>query len=856
MTDSPFKEETKEKTILRADAAVEALDADDVDGSVDGRSINAQRIVAGDVHSESSQSVESDLESSNGFKSVEPEPGSSNRESDNDYSNGSNSAQTRSETSRDSKSIDASAKSSQNIDPEALPDLGERFEVIARIGRGGMGSVYKVRDRNIDAILAVKVLQPNLVQDQAALKRFEQEAEAARKLSHPNLVSVYDHGTTDDGAPYIVMDYLEGRALADILNDAQTLESRRAIRIFKDICEALSYAHKQGVIHRDIKPTNIIVTDVGLATERAHIVDFGIAKVLPSANRETHDLTQTGEIFGSPHYMSPEQCLGFMLDNRSDIYSLGCLMYEALTGATPFDGANPIQVVVKHMNEQPAEFSRAAKVDKLVEKLENVAMRCLDKEKTERYQNVDDVINDLNAIEAGKSVAKYAQNARVKPMFTKRQTLGILVIFVGVTIYGTIFSMTVNSEFGGRILGGLITLVCLAGVYVFYSAALEVFKKRIKVLTESNAWRILLLLSLGTGSLTAAQYPTLVLVGFNHFPREEIVRQLFFGIGIVHVFALISCAIAGLGCLLFRSPKKFNPLTLAAKYVAVGAAITMFCGFVVPEETGKVLTTLARASTHEQPVIAKMLHQTAYQLGKDKNKFSAKDHLSSIAELDHTLGNHEAELAYYEKIGEDSSETYRLPDLATRFKTHNQPVKAMMLIDKAVTAARDRKDATDLARTLSMRDQYHQERNELKAAQTDLREAIQAQPRMEENMRSLAKLDCILGDFNEASQLMEKVCEVSGLYAIEDRILAGILADHLGNIKLANSHYQAIVDQFQRDKSTRSQTITQYAIDRLGLPLRATYDQKPIRDEDKASFLVQLGIEKSKLPINWSTAKP
>ncbi len=728
--------------------------------------------------------------------------------------------------------------------PDQLPNLGERFEVLERIGSGGMGSVYKVRDTNIDAILAVKVLQQNLIQDQAALKRFEQEAEAAQKLSHPNLVSVYDHGTTAEGAPYIVMDYLEGRALSEILNDSQTLDSKRATKLFKDICDALSYAHKQGVIHRDIKPTNIIVTDVGKSTERAHIVDFGIAKVLPTANRETHDLTQTGEIFGSPHYMSPEQCLGFMLDNRSDIYSLGCLMYECLTGAAPFEGANPIQVVVKHINEEPAEFARAARVDKIVEKLESVTMRCLDKEKTSRYQNVDDIINDLTAIQTGKPVVKYARNTRVKPMFTKRQTLGVLVIFVGVTIYGSLVSMELHSELGGRILGGLIALVCLAGVYVFYSAALDVYKKRIKVLTESNAWRMLLLISLGTGSLTAVQYPSLLVLGFNHFPHQEIFRQLFFMFGLVHVISLVSCAISGLGCLIFRSPKQFKPLLFGTKFVGLAVAMSLFCQFIVPMETAKGLAALGRASTREQPAIAKPLFEMAYGLDK------GKDRLENIAELNHTLGNHDAELAYYEKVGSSEDNYYRLADLATRFKTHGRPDQAMKLIDNAIAASRSRTDGLSLARNLAIRAGYYKDENNLKAAQSDYREAIKADPHDEVSERMLAQIDTVLGDYQEAVAIMDKL---SNRYSneINDRLLAALLFDHLGNSIHAKKLYQEIVDLYLKAHTTGFPAATQYAINRLGLPYLATYDQKPLTAEDKAGMLRSLGIENTKLPINW-----
>jgi serine/threonine protein kinase len=839
MKETTFKENELEKTTLRTESPTEetavassvnsaaALDSDEVAADSANPATVAEQTQR---DTGNSPAGESSANSGSVGNPAEPDPESKT---------------TASQTRLSSQSNNPSNFAEGKVDDDVFPNLGERFEVIERIGRGGMGSVYKCRDKNIDAILAVKVLQQNLIQDQAALKRFEQEADAARKLSHPNLVSVYDHGTTIDGAPYLVMDYLEGRGLADILNDSETLDSKRAIKIFKDICEALSYAHKEGVIHRDIKPTNIIITNVGETTERAHIVDFGIAKVLPTANRETHDLTQTGEIFGSPHYMSPEQCLGFMLDNRSDIYSLGCLMYEALTGAAPFEGANPIQVVVKHINEEPAEFSRAAKVDKTVEKLESVVMRCLDKEKTERFQNVDEVLNDLTAIETGKPFTKYARAARVKPMFTRRQLLGFLVIFFAVTIYGTIVTISLRSELGGRALGGVIAFVCLAGVYVFYSAAAEVFKKRIKVLTEANAWRMLLLLSLGTGCLTAIQYPMLLVWGIDHLPRQEAFRQIFMVNHLVHIVALLSCAISGLGCLIFRSPKKFNQMALSAKYVGLSVATAMFCQFVMPTETAQGLSMLGSIYTNDQPLFARYVLQAAYHLDKKK------DHLYEIANIDHTLGNHAAELQYYALAAQDTDQVYRLPEFATKFKEHKNEVKALELMQLGVERARERKDQADLSRSLALLGDFYRERDELRLAQKAYREAIQAQPNIDNSYRMLAQIDCILGDLPEAAKMAEKLTSMTGNYAVNDHALAAVIYEALGQTEQARIHYQIIADRFLADHSTNFGRATELALTKLGLKMHPTPDNTPISAAERADIRQDLGIPGAKLSIIW-----
>lgn len=739
------------------------------------------------------------------------------------------------------------SEGSASEDAGTFPKLGERYEVLGRIGRGGMGSVYKVRDKDIDAILAVKVLQQDLVQDQAALKRFEQEADAAKKLSHSNLVSVYGHGATDDGAPYIVMDYLDGKGLADILKESTTLDSQRAVKIFVDICEALAYAHKEGVIHRDIKPTNIIITDEGKTTERAHIVDFGIAKVMPTANRETHDLTQTGEIFGSPHYMSPEQCLGFMLDSRSDIYSLGCLMYEALTGGAPFEGANPIQVVVKHINEEPAEFSRAVKVDRRIEHLESVVLRCLDKDKAERYQNADEVIKDLNLIKSGKAINKYSRTGKVKPMFTKRQTLGFLVVFMGLTVYGTMTAITFNNEIGGKVLGALLSLVCLAGVWVFYSSAMEVFRKRVKVLTETNTWRMLLLFSMGTACLTALQYPSMIMFGWSSWPSDEFPRQLFFWNGFVHVTSLACCAITGLSCLTFRSPKALNPAWLAAKFALVACLLTAFCTFVIPTQTGKVAATLGSACSNIKPVAAKNCFQVAALL--DKTNI---DHLQRLAEANHKLNLHDDELKNYLEIVKREPGPWRMQLAAQAFKEHQNPDKALQWFNKTVAAARSDSSKSFLPNALYQRATFLRQIGDYVNSRNDWLELYKLQ-RSEENTRNLAQIDCIVGNFGEAKDMLEKAIAMSSSTGlVKEHVLLGIVYDNLGLPSLARQHFQEVSDKFYpgRIAPEGNEIPIGYAHQQSGRMTKADGDWAP-NPKDKARLLEILGVPGAPLTVKW-----
>ncbi len=281
-----------------------------------------------------------------------------------------------------------------------LPDFGTEYEVLERIGKGGMGSVYKVRDVNLDRFLAIKVLHDELKDDQQSVSRFEREAKAALKLMHENLVPVFAYGSSVAGAPYLVMDFVDGVSLEAKLKSETYLEVSSAIGIFIQICGALTHAHQHGIIHRDLKPGNIIITKQDSGREVAKLVDFGIAKVRSGSSRETQNLTQAGDVFGSPHYMSPEQCLGFDLDSRSDIYSLGCVMYECLSGKTPFEGHNSVQLIAKHLSSEqpPLRICDVSQGEKVNNRLQRIISKCLEKEPEDRYLSVELLARDLESL--------------------------------------------------------------------------------------------------------------------------------------------------------------------------------------------------------------------------------------------------------------------------------------------------------------------------------------------------------------------------------------------------------------------------------------------------------------------------
>lgn len=273
-------------------------------------------------------------------------------------------------------------------EPQPGDVFADRYEIVGLIGDGGWGKVYKAQHKLMKRSVAIKVLLPHLVKSQQALKRFQQEARAASSLNHPNVMTVFDFGMTDDGLPFLVMDLLEGTSLSAALQELHYLPVDRALRIFVQVCEGLAHAHEKGVIHRDIKPNNLMLVNFIGQTDFVKIVDFGIAKLATPTEGEGEDLTQTGEIFGSPMYMSPEQCRGKELDARSDIYSTGCVLYRCLAGRPAFAGRDAMECMFKQVHEQPIPFRDACPQFNLPAALEVIVLKALAKEPEDRFQHM------------------------------------------------------------------------------------------------------------------------------------------------------------------------------------------------------------------------------------------------------------------------------------------------------------------------------------------------------------------------------------------------------------------------------------------------------------------------------------
>lgn len=295
----------------------------------------------------------------------------------------------------------------------ALTSISDRLQILGRIGKGGMSVVYKAQHLSMKKVVAVKLLLPHLTSDQRSLKRFQLEAQATANLNHPNIVRIYDCGMSQDQA-FIIMDFVEGESLEQVLDRESKLTPIRAINVFSELCEGISHAHESGVIHRDLKPSNVMLTVDADGSEHVKIVDFGIAKLLFDDEDigTKHKLTQTGDVFGSPLYMSPEQSVGAKTDKRSDIYSIGCLMYEVLAGHPPIVGKNFLDTMQRHSTDVPKPF--AGKSDpKLLTRLQTIVFTCMAKDPANRYQSVKDIIRDLDDAAAGK--ASTTPGAWLKP---------------------------------------------------------------------------------------------------------------------------------------------------------------------------------------------------------------------------------------------------------------------------------------------------------------------------------------------------------------------------------------------------------------------------------------------------------
>jgi serine/threonine protein kinase len=277
--------------------------------------------------------------------------------------------------------------------------LGNNFKVMNLLGRGGMGSVYLAEDLALGRQVAVKVLESPELSSPTNWERFKREGQTLSKLDHQHIVKVLSFGKTEQGDLFLVMEYIRGQSLAQLLSLEAPLNWRRAVEIVVQVCNALSYVHSQGGVHRDLKPHNIMLVE-GERSDFVKLLDFGLASFVSSSLQK---LTKTGALIGSPQYMSPEGTQGAVVDGRSDIYSLGCILYECLTGRLPFEAANSIEFLCKHRTEMPKRLNDLFQSAGIPAELELVIFKALQKEPARRFQSMSEFENTLRLIIGGRS---------------------------------------------------------------------------------------------------------------------------------------------------------------------------------------------------------------------------------------------------------------------------------------------------------------------------------------------------------------------------------------------------------------------------------------------------------------------
>jgi len=301
--------------------------------------------------------------------------------------------------SRDSESTQLmSSGASATFEPGKI--LLDKFRVVEHLGAGGMGNVYRVDHLLLEKPFAFKCLNKFQEAD-ASWKRFQNEAKAAQLLDHPNLLKVFEFGLLESGQPFFLMELVEGKTLADEIKRLGHLPTQRAVSLFIQVAFAIACAHDQKIVHRDLKPSNIMIVPPKSEHERetVKVVDFGIAKLTGVDEFNQQTLTKTGEIFGSPFYMSPEQCTGLPVDYRSDLYSLGCVFFETLTSAPPFMGESALSTMMKHQSEKPMSLKEASLGQNYPPALEQIVGKLLEKNPEKRYQSAHLLARDLIALE-------------------------------------------------------------------------------------------------------------------------------------------------------------------------------------------------------------------------------------------------------------------------------------------------------------------------------------------------------------------------------------------------------------------------------------------------------------------------
>ena len=310
--------------------------------------------------------------------------------------------------------------------------INDRYKIVEQIGHGGMGRVYKALQAPLDRLVGLKVLGAGHDRDANFYKRFFLEASVTAKLTHPNTITLYDYGRTEDGIFFIAMEYLNGRTLSAAMQQDGPLAQERVIHIAQQICRALREAHALGIIHRDLKPANVMLLRQHDDHDFVKVLDFGLVKFFSGDNPEG-DITNAGTFMGSPHYIAPEQARNHSPDQRCDIYSLGVLLYHMLTGKVPFTAAAPVDIILKHLHESPVPPCELRPELQIDAELQDIVLKCMAKSRDERFQSMDELLAQLKIVRT--HVTGLSAPASMPPSFSSDTAPGLRPISPALTAH-------------------------------------------------------------------------------------------------------------------------------------------------------------------------------------------------------------------------------------------------------------------------------------------------------------------------------------------------------------------------------------------------------------------------------------
>lgn len=312
--------------------------------------------------------------------------------------------------------------------------FNNRYKLLSQIGDGAHGDVYKAHDQLLDRVIAIKLLGSQN-QSAKALQRFQREAQVISRLRNRHCVTVYEFGLDEKDSPYLIMEYLDGESLSALLSRENVLDPKRTVQLFMQLCDGLQHAHDNGISHRDLKPGNVIILDEN-GEEVAKVIDFGIAKLQFESDMKAHDLTRAGDFLGSPLYMSPEQTEGIEVGPETDQYSLGCMLYQCLTGNPPHYGSSTLETLMKHQSETPPSMTNSSPFE-LPPELDSIVVKLLAKNPNDRFASMADVSTALSAVDFGKSESSKPIREEIENSSNKAIWIVALVV-VGLVATGTL----------------------------------------------------------------------------------------------------------------------------------------------------------------------------------------------------------------------------------------------------------------------------------------------------------------------------------------------------------------------------------------------------------------------------------